>query len=358
MAITVFATLGKQLEQAINAATDGLQSTYMTDMAMIATAGGTLYVLFYGYCVLAGKIDSPLSDFAWNIARMCLIMAFVTNAGGLLTAASNAVTGLQTFASHGQNLWSVLDTRANDIVFLINKIWGDASGISDSVLAVLKIVGLLPLILGVAAIAKELAFSQISLTILIAVMPIFIFCLMYGFLKQMFSKYLTLIIINVLKILFITVLSDLAFRIMAYVTTDNNANVQDFSTALMYVFGGLLAMSVASLGSEIAEALGEVTIERTVAGKMGAAVQSGGNLAQSAQGIAQAGGQAVRNGASNAANMARGAMETARAAQVGGKGVGGQMGAVAMKAAQATPIGRVGVGIAKAVVNNVGKKAS
>lgn len=353
MAITIFATLGNQLEQAVNTATDGLQSTYMSDMAMLATAGGTLYVLFYGYCVLAGKIDSPLSDFAWNITRMCLIMAFVTNAGGLLTAASNAVTGLQTFATHGQNLWSVLDVRANNIVDLINKVWKAADGVEQSVLAILKIVGLFPLILGVAAIAKELAFAQISLTILIVVMPIFIFCLMYGFLKQMFSKYLTLILVNVFKILFISVLSDVAFRIMAYVT-DDNSNLQDFSTALMYVFGGLLAMSVASLGSEIAQALAETSIERAVAGKLGAAAQSAGNMANNGLRAINAGEQRLSSATQNAA---RSAASTARAAQVSGKGIGGQAGAVAMKAAQATPIGRVGVGVAKAVVGKIGKKA-
>lgn len=338
MAISIFSDLGGQIQSAVNTATEGLQSTYMSDMAALATAGGTLYVLFYGYSVLAGKIQAPIADFVWDIARMCLIMAFVTNAGNLLTLASDAVTGLQTFASHGVNLWSVLDTRANDIAYLINKIWSAADGVEQSVLAILKIVGLLPLILGVAAVAKELAFAQISLTILIVVMPIFIFCLMYGFLKQMFSKYLTLILVNVFKILFITVLSDVAFRIMAYVTGDSS-DLAAFSTALMYVFGGLLAMSVASLGSEIASALAETSIERSVASKLGGAAQSTGSMVNN---TARAGLEANR---------------IAQAAKLEGKGMGGQAGAVAMKAAQATPIGRVGVGVAKAVVGKMGKKA-
>jgi len=338
MAITIFSQLGTQIQNAVNTATDGLQSTYMSDMAALATAGGTLYVLFYGYSVLAGKIQAPIADFVWDIARMCLIMAFVTNAGGLLTIASDAVRGLQSFASHGTNVWSVLDTRANNIADLVNEIWQTVSGVESGLKAVMKIIALVPLILGVAAVAKELAFAAISLTILIVVMPIFIFCLMYGFLKQMFSKYLTLILVNVFKILFITVLSDVAFRIMAYVT-NGKADIELFSTTLMYLLGGLLAMSVASLGSEIASALAETSIERSVASKLGGAAQSTGSMVNN---TARAGLEANR---------------IAQAAKLEGKGIGGQAGAVAMKAAQATPIGRVGVGVAKAVVGKIGKKA-
>lgn len=350
MAITLFSTLGGLVETAVASATQGLQSEYVSALTALATAGGTLYVLFYGYSVIAGKIDSPLSDFVWNISRMFLIMMFVNNVGGLLDAASEAVRGLQAFAADGKNEWALLDIRATNIANLVNQIWSDHGGISGKIAAALEIGALFPLFLGVAAIAKELAFSTISLTILITVMPIFIFCLMYGFLKQMFSKFLTLVLVNFFKILFISVLSNVAFKLLA-ATTENAKDLTAFSTIAIYLLGGLLCLSVASLAGELANALAETSIENTVAGKLGAAANSANNMGRNAAGIT---GQLAKNtdrellggtGAKVAGKIASGSNAVSKSA---------------MTVAQATPIGRVGVGVAKAVVGTVkgAKKAS
>jgi len=276
MAITVFSDLESRVQSAINTVVDGLQSQYASDLSSVAAAGLSLYILFYGYMVIAGKIQTPIADFTWNLARMSLIMMFVTNAGGLLSSASSAITGLQEFAAHGRNVWSVLDTRANNLMLVLSNIWDQVDGIASAFTALLQVFAVVPLVLGLISIAKELIISTITLAILTAVMPIFIFCLMYGFLKQMFARFLGAIIANVLKILFITLLSDIAFDIVAYIT-GKSSDGDMISMALIYVIAGIICISTAALGSELAEKLAEVSIESATSGKIGESVRSAAN---------------------------------------------------------------------------------
>ncbi|HEN3303483.1 TPA: type IV secretion system protein [Yersinia enterocolitica] len=302
----------QQVENAVNAATSGLQSTYVTGLVSVAAAGMTLYLVIYGYLILAGKIQTPVADLAWDLGRMSLILMFVTNVGGLLDSASNAIEGLQDFASNGSDIWGILDTRVNNILTLAANIWDQADGIVSGLTAVLQLLSLLPLLLGLVVIAKELILTTITLMLLIIVMPIFIFCLMYGFIKPMFSRFLGAVLANVLKILFITVLSDVAFRLIAY-TTQQNSSAGLMGTLIVYLIGGLICLSTAKMASELAEQLAEVSIEAAARGAASAGLSGGAGAAASAAKMADvASGGRMGN---MAADAVKGMTEKSKTAQ-------------------------------------------
>ena len=82
----VFSGMDAAVMNGLNSVLQGQMSLYSTLMAGLVTGSATLYILWRGYQTLAGKLHTPVEDVAWDLARMGIILAFVTNADGYLNS--------------------------------------------------------------------------------------------------------------------------------------------------------------------------------------------------------------------------------------------------------------------------------
>ena len=128
----IFTGMDAAVMNGLNSVIQGQMSLYSTMMAGLVTGSATLYILWRGYQTLAGKLHTPVEDVAWDLARMGIILAFVTNADGYLDASVAAINGLKDGLSGSENVWVLRGLRANDAKNHANSV---------SSLFILKLIG-------------------------------------------------------------------------------------------------------------------------------------------------------------------------------------------------------------------------
>ena len=134
---------------------------------------------------------------------MLLITTFVLNRDGWLDMAVAAIQGLKDGVSGDDNIWALLDT-----------VWGKAQALGQKLfnmdtstyvklnggLAEVLVWGGSIVLLMAATFVNLLA--EITILLMTTTAPLFIFCLLYGFLKPMFDNWLKTIFAAILTIMF------------------------------------------------------------------------------------------------------------------------------------------------------------
>lgn len=203
MAGGVFTGLDSAVTNGLNEMTQGQMALFSSLMSTLTVSSITLYIIWRGYQTLAGKLQTPVADVVWDLARMGIIFAFVTNANGYLDAAISAINGLKDGFSGGENIWEVLDT-----------LWSKSQDLGQHLYDMdnstyVKLNGGFAEFLVWAGTMVTLIIStivnlcaEIILLLMTTTAPIFIWCLMYGFLRDMFNNWLKNIFTVILTLLF------------------------------------------------------------------------------------------------------------------------------------------------------------
>lgn len=264
--MNVFSKIESIIQMALNIVLSVLQSQWVSGITTVAQVSITLYIVVFGYMVFAGKIQTPIPDILWNLAKFGIILAFISNTGGYLTMTNEAVDGLKGFFAGGVSGFSLLDEKIGGVAKLASEIWKDASGIKDSVIAVFRVIGLLPLLLGIVTAGAMLVFTEITLKLLLATAPIFIFCLMWGFLRDSFNNWLSAILGNCLIILFTNTTMQFGFLIAKDAVTDKGSSEGFIVPLVLLVIAGLLTIMAVKWGREMALALARVSVDAGIGG--------------------------------------------------------------------------------------------
>ncbi|HEO8447721.1 TPA: type IV secretion system protein [Yersinia enterocolitica] len=199
----IFTGMDAAVMNGLNSVIQGQMSLYSTMMAGLVTGSATLYILWRGYQTLAGKLHTPVEDVAWDLARMGIILAFVTNADGYLDASVAAINGLKDGLSGSENVWVLLDTLWGKAQILGEKLFNldDSTYVQlNGGIAELLVWGGTIVTLVIATIVNMGA--EIMLLLMTTTAPIFIFCLIYGFLRPMFNNWLQVIFTAILTLMF------------------------------------------------------------------------------------------------------------------------------------------------------------
>lgn len=203
MAGGVFTGLDAAVTDGLNNLTQGQMALFSSLMSTLTVSTVALYILWRGYQTLAGKLQTPAADVAWDLARMGIIMTFVTNASGYLDATIAAINGLKDGFSGGENIWEILDTlwqNAQDL--------GQHLYIMDNAMYVKLNGGFAEFLVWGGTMATLIVSTivnlcaEIILLLMATTAPIFIWCLMYGFLRDMFNNWLKNIFTVILTLLF------------------------------------------------------------------------------------------------------------------------------------------------------------
>ncbi|EJK2399397.1 TPA: type IV secretion system protein [Salmonella enterica] len=196
-----FQTTHEIIFDILNKSISGKLSEY-SDMAYtLGKYGVSLYVLWYAFTVLARKQQTPVPDFIWNICRFYIILLFVKNTGGILISATDAIDGLKNTLAGGDP-WVWMDQLWVKVIQVATLIFDKDTStvpVAGGIGALLTYVG------GVLALLLcSIVFASAELTLLLlsVTAPIFIMCLMFGFLRQMFNSWLQLNFSSLLVFLF------------------------------------------------------------------------------------------------------------------------------------------------------------
>ncbi|MEL5966154.1 type IV secretion system protein, partial [Citrobacter braakii] len=207
----VFIGVEKHLIGGVTDATEGLMMSYSSMMVGLAATSATLYILWRGYQTLAGKLSTPVEDVMWDIMRMAIILSFVANVSGYLDSVIDAINGLKEGFSGGDNIWQLLDS-VWDKAKVLGKTLHDMDNstyIKDEGMTAQFYVWLGIFVLMIVTAFVSMV-SEVMILLLSITAPIFIFCLLYGFLRPMFNNWLQNIFAAILTVLF----SALSLRIV------------------------------------------------------------------------------------------------------------------------------------------------
>ncbi|PHN71060.1 conjugal transfer protein [Pseudomonas syringae] len=283
----LFVKISSTIMSEIETAGQGKAHLYLEMVTTLMGGAVTLYILWMGYQTLAGKIQTPMQDVLWNLAKMAVILAFIDNTGGYLDAALDAMHGLKDGLSGNQagGVWATLD-----------KMWLQTQTLADSVFniddsfvpikggtaALLVWAGSL-LFMGVAALIFLSA--DITMTVLGLTAPLFIFCIMFGFLRTMFNNWLQLIFSSILTVMFASLVLDIGTKLMVDVLGQIKGGVSDanlLTMGAMALIVGIVTAGLVFLSGKWATQLAGVGMEGAVQGmaqmglSMGASAATGG----------------------------------------------------------------------------------
>ncbi|HAU5635941.1 type IV secretion system protein [Citrobacter amalonaticus] len=199
----IFVGVEKYLIGGVTDATKGLMMQYSTMMTGLAAASATLYILWRGYQTLAGKLSSPMEDVMWDLMRMAIILSFVANLNGYLDGIIDAINGIKDGFTGKENIWQLLDSLWSQAKTLGKTLHDmDESTVvkDEGMTAQLFVWGGISVLMIVCAFVSMIA--EIMILLLGITAPVFIFCLMFGFLRPMFNNWLQNIFSGILTVLF------------------------------------------------------------------------------------------------------------------------------------------------------------
>lgn len=187
--------------RAIEKSTSGMFDNYINIAYTLGKYGVSIYVLWYGFTVLARKQQTPVPDFIWNICRLFIILLFVKNTGGWLNNANQAIDGLKETLAGGDP-WLWMDQLWDKVIAVGKMVWHldtDTIPVVGVAAALLTYAGGIFAMLVCAIVFFS---AEITLKVLSITAPLFIMCLMFGFLRQMFNNWLQTIFSSLLVFMF------------------------------------------------------------------------------------------------------------------------------------------------------------
>lgn len=255
----IFVGLNSHITDGFDSVLNGVAATTGGWMGyLFSTSTIALYLTWRGYQMIAGKLVRPTEEILWDVCRMLFIMMFVTNAGGYLDLVSDAISGLRDGLSGGTSIWERLDT-----------VWEKAQKLGETLYSFddsnyVKLKGALSLTLvwcgvgllvGVTAIINLIA--ELVMLLMLATAPIFIFCLMWSWFRDMFSNWLKTILGCILTAYFSGIALTVVMNYLDHILDGaKDASAANYVTLAVQIFLGTAgAAAVMLLMQKLAESL-------------------------------------------------------------------------------------------------------
>ena len=226
----------------------------------------TIWVMLEAYKSFAGKSDRPLQELVWKITSAMLVIAVATNQNGFMETLKVAFEGLHHLMSGDINLFAKLDKLFDEAIKLANLTYqATPSSIGGAILGALCILLIyIGFVIGAVPTFLIIVFTELTLKLLLLLLPIAVFALAFGFSKQIFNQWLNLFISNALTILIVGLIMSAVLGTYTDFQTSlisNVGNVEPMSVALQSFIMGIIMLGLVKVAHSIAEKLGTVSIE-------------------------------------------------------------------------------------------------
>lgn len=335
---------------------DGLLGTYvlsvvsslMTAITPIALTAMTIWVALYGWAVLRGEVSDTVPAFVWKVFKLGLVLAFALQSGFYLTNVSDTANALATGVATTFLPVGVDPATISSPYVLLDKFNDDASAQTADIMKEASMFRLdLLVAAGVFSIGSVVylcialfvvTLSKLFLTFVIAIGPLFVFCLAWRPTQRFFDSWLSM----VLNAVVLTWFAFFALGLSTYLGTaifkaihdsggflGGTLNVLGEATryCVLMILMGIICFQAPSLASALtggaAVQHGIQMIQNTmmIAGLRSASAARNGGGASAAGGVVRAGagmpyaaGRASAAIAAGAGSASRGGYQVARAA--------------------------------------------
>ena len=281
----------------------------------------TLWVMLEAYKSFAGKSDRPLQELVWKITSAMLVIAVATNQNGFMETLKVAFEGLHHLMSGDINLFAKLDKLFDEAIKLANTTYqATPSSIPGAILGTLCMLLIyLGFVIGAVPTFLIIVFTELTLKLLLLLLPIAVFALAFGFSKQIFNQWLNLFISNALTILIVGLIMSAVMGtytdFQTSLISNVGNNIEPMGVALQSFIMGIIMLGLVKVAHSIAEKLGTVSIEAISKSALGSQISgSATNTAKVGSSVSATAG-ATKQGAKQMYSDTKGYIQNARTFQ-------------------------------------------
>ena len=274
-----FQKLGVKIDEIFAYLETGVNSTMMQQLSVLIAISITLFVMYKGFQTLLGKSKDPIRELIWDLFMKVIAITFALNVDGWLTLVTEAMNGLHTWAGGGVSLFSELDTLFEATVKLENALSDKGNMVSAFFYGLIVYAGFL---IGSLPALFLVITTTFTLKVLILIAPFMFFALMYGWTKNMFTQWLSLLIANTLTVLVVSLILkstvDMFIKYQLFLV-GKIATIDPFLTSIQVLIYGLLLALFINISKVLAERLAQVSMESAMSSSFGKSLTTAGGLA-------------------------------------------------------------------------------
>lgn len=262
-----FESLDSFVTGLLNSVSQSMSSGFAGTLYDMVGASLLLYYLIRGFMIFAGKIEAPAQELLYDFGAKMIIISFMMNYGGYLDNSLAIIDDLKTNLTGftGNGIAGLMDDQlalgaeiASRLYDLDKSQYVPLEGGIASILAWTGVAVSLfvPFFIFIA--------TTITLKLLTVTAPLFVFCLLYNFLRNTFNNWLQLILANVLTVIFIgiSLRMGMSFFGQNITTLLIQANAISLIKVGFYILGfGLFMGFVSWLSLSYATQLASVSVE-------------------------------------------------------------------------------------------------
>jgi type IV secretion system protein VirB6 len=200
----MFTWLGSKITTILGTYVLGVVSSLMTALAPVALSVMTLWVILYGWAVVRNAVSESVPSFVWKVVKIGLVLAFALQSAFYVSNVSDAATSLAvgvatTFVPAGSpsttvtSPYQLLDEFNDKASQQVGDIMAEA-GITRLDLVLAAIVFSFGSVAFLCIAVFVVTLSTVFLTFIIAIGPIFVFCLAWKPTQRFFDSWLSMLL--------------------------------------------------------------------------------------------------------------------------------------------------------------------
>ena len=226
------------LDQIFNNSISALTTTEINFVVTFAVISAITYLTIQGFLAISGKIEAPIKDTLFKLVSLTIIFTIATS-GHWLSLIDSAITGLRNGLAPGPDPITMFIDINNIMQTAVNHVKDGYSGFSDLSILINNYACVILISLGVLflllSVGVTLLINIYMLKFLLAIAPIFIFCLSFQFIRQMFNNWLQLIFANILTYVFLSLLTYSIVDAIKAATAFTNDQIMNFDLFLSLI---------------------------------------------------------------------------------------------------------------------------
>ena len=170
------------LDQIFNNSISALTTTEINFVVTFAVISAITYLTIQGFLAISGKIEAPIKDTLFKLVSLTIIFTIATS-GHWLSLIDSAITGLRNGLAPGPDPITMFKNVDKIMMIAVEHVKDGYSGYSDFPTLINNYVCVILIALGVLclllSIGVTLLINIYMLKFLLAIAPIFIFCLSF-----------------------------------------------------------------------------------------------------------------------------------------------------------------------------------
>lgn len=262
MAFNLFQTMGDEIKLLMNNSISAISSSWVSELISVLSICITVYIIFYGYLILAGKVQEPIKELIWNLARFAIVLSILQGYPYYLELITNIIDELKVFltgAKDGKTIYTSMDDKFIKLSKVYVEIFKHISWNPITWVTGLFQIGIgLVLVFGTVFYCVSVLASELTMMALLAVFPLFLFCYLWNWFKDMFSMWVQAVIGVLIYCLFVSLFIDIGYKIADF------SLAMDKSMGVYGVFGlfvaGAITLGGCRVSINLATSLSKVSI--------------------------------------------------------------------------------------------------